>query len=747
MFDMIRIRGARENNLKDIDIDIPRNKVVCFVGVSGSGKSTIAFDIIAREGQRQYFESLPSYARRYLQKSNKPDVDEIRGISSTIIISQDRVHGNPRSTVGTLTEAYTYLRMLYSRVGLPSMDSSYYSFNHPLGACKRCKGLGRSVELNMTKLIDQNKSLNQGALRPSEWYVGGRQWSIINASGYFDMDKPLIDYSEDELDKLLNAQPEMLESQDEYMVNRWTFQGIVYRITHRNTKVHRGPSENDMQYFRFIDCEDCKGGRLNSSALKVEIDGRNIGEVANLPLEICLEFVLAIKNPRASVIKPRLVEQLENLIEVGVGYLSLNRSSDTLSGGEAQRVKMARQLGCDLVENIYVLDEPTAGLHFRDVEKMSKYLAKLRDAGNTVLVVEHDETIIRNSDYVIEVGPGGGKKGGEILAQGSIEDILRNKSSLTGSFLNGKQKISIERLKRISNGNVEIKNASKNNLKNLSFSIPTGLLVAVTGVSGSGKSTLIEEICEQHPEKIILISQEGIGANKRGCIATYTGTFDIIRKYFADENSMHPSLFSFNSHGKCELCDGIGYIDMDMNFLGNVKIKCESCGGSRYKSKVLRYKFRDKTIVEVLSMTAIDVKNFFQDEMIIEKMNLLIDVGLDYLEIGQTLDTLSGGESQRLKLASRLQTQGEFYILDEPTSGLHFADIDKLLKLLNRLVDNGNTVLVVEHNLDVIRNSDWIIDLGPEGGERGGYIVAQGTPEDIARCDESWTGRFLKERL
>lgn len=743
----IIIKGAKENNLKNIDIVIPRNKTVCLVGVSGSGKSTIAFDIIAKEGERQYFESLPSYARRYLHKSNRPEVEEIKGISATIVISQDRVRGNPRSTVGTLTEAYTYFRMLYSRVGLPSMDSSYYSFNHPYGACKKCKGLGRAVEVNVDKVIDKNKSLNEGALLPSDWYVGGRQWSIVKASGYFDMDKKLSDYDAEELDRILCAPPEMLQSVSGEFIDRWTFQGIVHRIIHRNSKVHRGLSENDMKYFSLVDCPECHGSRLNTKSLEVKLNGKNIGEVANMPLDECLAFVKSVDHKNAQVIKPRLLEQLQSLLDVGVGYLSLNRSADTLSGGEAQRVKMARQLGCDLVETIYVFDEPTAGLHPKDVAKVVQNLRKLRDSGNTVIVVEHDEAVIRSADYLIEVGPGGGKKGGEIVAAGKLDDVIRSANSLTAKYLSGEKSIQAKKVYRQPTSCLEIVNAKRHNLKNLNLKIPEGVTVALAGVSGSGKSSLVEELLRQHNEKVVMIDQGQIGANKRGCIATYVGAFDRIRKYFADEHRMHPSFFSYNSHGGCELCKGIGFIEMDMNFLGNVKIKCESCKGTRYKEKVLRYQYKGKNIVEVLAMTASEIKDLFDDEEIRKQMALLAEVGLDYIEMGQTLDTLSGGESQRLKLASRLQAKGEFYVLDEPTSGLHFADIEKLLGLINRLVDNGNTVLIVEHNLDVIKNADWVIDLGPEGGDQGGNIVAQGTPAQVAKVRSSYTGRYLKDLI
>ena len=743
----IVITGGRENNLKNISLEIPRNKVVCLVGVSGSGKSTIAFDIIAREGQRQYFESLPSYARRYLHKSNRPEVDEIKGVSATIVISQDRVRGNPRSTVGTLTESYTYLRLLYSRVGLPSMDSSYYSFNHPYGACKKCKGLGRAVEVNVDKVIDKSKSLSQGAIVPGDWYVGGRQWSIVKASGRFDMDKKLSDYDAEELDRLLFSPPEMLQSIGGEFIDRWTFQGVVHRIIHRNSNLHRSLSESDMKYFDLVDCPECHGGRLNSKSLEVRLNGKNIGEVGNMPLVECLAFVKSLDHKHAEVIKPRLIDQLQGLINVGVGYLSLNRSADTLSGGEAQRVKMARQLSCDLIETVYVLDEPTAGLHPKDVTRVVENLKRLRDNGNSVIVVEHDETVIRSADYLIEVGPAGGKKGGQVVSTGSIDDLIKNPNSLTGRYLGGDKFIKAKSDYRKASGRLQVTNATRHNLKNVNVNIPTGILVALTGVSGSGKSSLVEEIVSQHESRVVLIDQGQVGANKRGCIATYVGAFDRIRKYFADENRMHPSFFSFNSHGGCELCKGVGFVEMDMNFLGDVKMKCESCGGSRYKEKVLKYKYRGKNIAEVLKMTASEVRDVFDSDEIKAQMNLLYEVGLDYMEMGQTLDTLSGGESQRLKLASKLQAKGQFYILDEPTSGLHFADVEKLLVLLNRLVDNGNTVLVVEHNLDVIKNADWIIDLGPEGGEKGGFVVAQETPRKIVNAEGSYTSRYLKNIL
>ena len=744
--DNITIKGARENNLKDISLEIPRNRVVCLVGVSGSGKSTIAFDIIAREGQRQYFESLPSYARRYLSKSNRPEVDEIKGVSASIVISQDRVRGSPRSTVGTLTEAYTYLRLLYSRVGLPSMDSSYYSFNHPYGACKKCKGLGREITINVDLIIDREKSINEGGIRHHNYWLGTRMFNILVATERLDMDKKIKDFEQEELDFLLYSPHITLKNNDQGFIQSYSWEGIIGRGVKRADDL-RGISKRknkyDAGYWIEKSCPECLGGRLNSKSLEVRLNGKNIGEVGNMPLEECLTFVKSLGHKNAEVIKPRLIGQLEGLINVGVGYLSLNRSADTLSGGEAQRVKMARQLGCDLVETVYVLDEPTAGLHPRDVAKVVQNLARLRDNGNSVIVVEHDETVIRSADYLIEIGPGGGKKGGEIVATGKINDLIANPNSLTGEYLSGDKSIKVKKDYRKATGGLKIINASRHNLKNLSVNIPTGILVALTGVSGSGKSSLIEEIISQYSDKVVSIDQGQVGANKRGCIATYVGAFDKVRQLFAQDNRMHASLFSFNSHGGCQQCKGVGFIEMDMNFLGDVKIKCESCGGLRYKEKVLRYKYNGKNIAEVLAMTASEVRDFFDSDEIKAQMNLLDEVGLDYMEMGQTLDTLSGGESQRLKLASKLQARGEFYILDEPTSGLHFADVEKLLALLNRLVDNGNTVLIVEHNLDVIKNADWVIDLGPEGGGAGGQIIAQGTPREIVKVKNSYTGKYL----
>jgi excinuclease UvrABC ATPase subunit len=497
-----------------------------------------------------------------------------------------------------------------------------------------------------------------------------------------------------------------------------------------------------MKYFNYIDCPVCQGWRLKKDSLAVTINNKNIGQVANMPITEALEFIKGIEHRNAIVIKPRLIEQLKFLVDAGIGYLSLNRSTNTLSGGEAQRVKLARQLGCDLIETIYVMDEPTAGLHPRDLELVVGNLKRLRDSGNSVLVVEHDESVIRAADYIIEVGPGGGKKGGEIVFAGDQSSFIKS-NTLTSTYLKN-SKSDIPKKVRQSNSSLKVINAHLHNLKNLKVDLPLGVLIALTGVSGSGKSSLVEEIVAQHEDKVVLVGQNSIGNNKRGCIATYVGIFDDIRNLFGKQNHVNPSLFSFNSKsGFCPECKGLGFMEMDMNFLGDVKIKCDKCNGNRYKPEVLKYEYEGKSIDQILEMTAIEANDLFEQKSIKDGLKMLLDVGLDYLELGQTLDTLSGGERQRLKLASRLQNKGEFYILDEPTSGLHFADVEKLMRLLNKLIDSGNTVLVIEHNLEVIKNADWIIDMGPEGGDKGGEVVVQGTIEDIKKCVRSWTGRYL----
>jgi len=722
--DKIIIKGAKENNLKNIDIEIPRNKIVCFVGVSGSGKSTIAFDIIAREGQRQYFESLSSFARRYLAKSNRPDIEDIKGLSSTVIISQEKLARNPRSTVGTVTECYTYLRLLYARCGLPIMDSSYFSFNHPNGYCPKCKGLGKEFYINPDKVLDREKSISEGAINHHNWKPGTRHYHILKSSGKIDIDKKIKDLSQKDIDFLLYCPRIELSNRDQGFVQSFSHEGIITRMVARagdNRYKSREYMENPLLEYRR--CSECDGGRLKKGSLEVMINNKNIGQVANIPISNCIEFIEKIDHPHAEIIKPRLLELLRHLKSTGVGYLSLNRSTDTLSGGESQRVKMSRQLGCDLVETIYVLDEPTVGLAKSDIYNVINNLKKLRDSGNSVLVIEHDREVIRNADFIIEIGPGGGDQGGKIVFCGEINEFLKS-NTLTARCLQIDD-LNKKKFVREAKGYYKIRNARKHNLKNININLPKNVLIGLCGVSGSGKSSLVEEIKSQLNEKIIVVDQTKIGASKRGCIATYAGIFDSIRKLFSSENKVSIGKFSYNSSGGCSECKGIGYIDMDMNFLGNVKIKCTRCKGKRYENDILKFLFRNRNIVEVLDMTVGEACKFFKEKEILDQLELLDEVGLSYIKLGQSLDTLSGGESQRLKLVSRLQSKGNFYILDEPTSGLHMADVKKLLILLDKLVDSGNTVLVVEHNSDVLDSCDYLVELGPKGGEEGGYLISK----------------------
>lgn len=743
----IKVSGAREHNLKNISLNIPRNKLTTLVGVSGSGKSTIAFDLIFSEGQRQYLESISTYARRFLKRSNRPDVDSITGLSPTIIVEQKVMRGSPRSTVGTTTELYTYLRLLFSRVGKPSLSSQYFSFNSPQGACPKCKGLGREMQINLKKVIELTKSLNEGAILHHTWKVKSRYWNIIKASEFFDMDKPLSKFTKKEMDLLLYSPPKVLENDQLGYVQTFSYEGIVSRLLKRSSSIHRTLSDRDVDYLQIGLCSICKGGRLNKKALSVKIEGNNIGEVANLQLNELSAYLRKVKHPNAAPILPRMFELIKFLIDVEIGYVSLNRSVDTLSGGESQRVKLAKQLGSDLIETIYVLDEPTTGLHPKNVDKITESLKHLKDMQNTVLVVEHDPDVIMASDNVIEIGPGAGKLGGKVIAEGTPKAIMANPHSLTGKYLSGKLSVMLRTTRRVPMEYFEIRNASLHNLKNISVSIPTGVLTAITGVSGSGKSSLVDVFVKEYPDKLVVIDQSSIGTSPRGNPVTYVKALDIIREIFAKTNKVSKSLFSSNSKGACSNCRGLGYNKIEMHFLGDIKTFCETCQGKRYTSEVLKYEVKGKNISDVLSMTIKQAAEFFNDAELRKKLSLLIEVGLGYLELGQPLDTLSGGEAQRIKLVKELSKKGNFYVLDEPTRGLHLADIDKLLGLLNRLVDQGNSVLVVEHMLDVLRNADWIIDLGPGGGDKGGRIVAQGTPEQVVKVKESYTGQYLKRNL
>lgn len=757
--DSIGVEGARVHNLKDLTVEIPKDKVVVVTGVSGSGKSSLVFDTIHTEAQRQLVETFSSFARRRLPKLSRPDVDEIRGLSTSIVIDQKRMGRTLRSTVGTATEIATYLRMLYSRFGEPFIGPSFYfSFNNPEGMCPECSGLGKRIRMDESAFYDPSKSLREGAITHPDFKVGSFYWREFMMMDVLEPDKRLADYTRAELDFLLHSPPVPIEKKHgagTYMKN---FEGIMRRLERYFVEKAQdeAPEEEKDAYERFFTygkCPACGGTRLNERARSVRVGGAGIDEASALEIGDFAAFLSGLaESPRysaANAVLRKMSRMSGHLVDIGAGYLSLDRAVSTLSGGESQRVKMARQLDCDLTGLIYVLDEPTTGLHPRDTEKLVSMLRALRDAGNSVLVVEHDPGLILAADWLIEIGPEAGKGGGRLLYSGEAAGILETDAP-TGAALSrrrGPGRPITARPRRAWTDAFEIKGAKANNLKNVSVSIPKGVFTCVTGLAGSGKSSLIHDVFARERPEAIVVDQTQPGRTSRGSAASYIGAFDPIRKEIARALGTEPGLFSFNSKGACPKCGGAGALSIEMNFLDDVRMTCDECGGRRYKDEVLALKYKGKDISEILAMTAIEARDFLESREARKRLGVLCDVGLGYLEIGQSLSTLSGGECQRLKLASELHKEGGIYIMDEPTSGLHMADIDRLLGIIQRLVEGGNTVVVIEHNLDVMAAADWIIDMGPGGGKLGGEVVATGTPEEVARSGAGATGRCLGEAL
>jgi excinuclease ABC subunit A len=930
------VHGAREHNLKDITVRLPRNALICVTGLSGSGKSSLAFDTIYAEGQRRYVESLSAYARQFLQMMEKPDVDSIDGLSPAISIDQKTTSRNPRSTVGTVTEIYDYLRLLYARVGrphcpvcgrpiagqsietivdsvmrlpdrtkftvdapvvrdrkgeyrdllehlraegftrvrvdgvqreldepieldkkfkhtievvvdrlvmkrdlrhrltdsietalaladglvtidvvdgesqtfserfacpehgvgLPELQPRIFSFNSPHGACPRCTGLGAQQEIDPDLLVpDPTLSIGEGALVP--WSVGNTSYyeSIIQAIAdryEIDLDKPWVELSEEQQslflygtdgDKIYVTYRNRMGRRRAYML---AFEGIVPSLQRRYKETDSSQQrERIEEYMSFRPCPVCKGARLKPEVLAVTVGERPIHEFTAMSVTRAIEFLDGLElTETEQLIGTRIIkeirERLTFLDNVGVGYLQLDRAASTLSGGEAQRLRLATQIGSQLVGVLYILDEPSIGLHQRDNGKLIATLDRLRDLGNTVLVVEHDEQMMRAADWLVDMGPGAGEHGGHVVAEGPAEQVAENDASITGQFLSQAREIAVPERRTADTGSFQVRGASMHNLKDIDVEFPVGKLVCITGVSGSGKSTLVNEIvykalanrlhrlrvkpgdhvaCEgiECFDKVIDIDQSPIGRTPRSNPATYTKLFDHIRELYAQTpdakvRGYKPGRFSFNVRGgRCETCKGDGTIKIEMHFLPDVYVPCETCGGKRYNRETLEVRFKGKSIADVLEMSVEEALAFFAKiPKIRRRLQTLHDVGLDYIKLGQPATTLSGGEAQRVKLSSELSkvaTGRTLYILDEPTTGLHFADIEKLLEVLQRLVDAGNTVLVIEHNLDVIKQADWIVDLGPEGGEAGGEVIATGTPEQIAEVEESYTGQFLRELL
>jgi len=939
--DKLVVRGAREHNLKNVSIELPRDALVVFTGLSGSGKSSLAFDTIFAEGQRRYVESLSAYARQFLGQMDKPDVDFIEGLSPAVSIDQKSTNRNPRSTVGTITEVYDYLRLLFARAGRPhcpncgkavtrqspqqivdqilelppttkfqvlapvirarkgefvelfndlitqgysraridgeviqlvdapklkkqekhtievvidrltakeesktrltdsietalklssgivvldfvdakgadkertysehlachdcelsfeELEPRSFSFNSPFGACAECSGIGTKKEVDIDLIIpDDSISINEGAIAPwsggqsSDYFL--RLLEALAKDLPFSLDVPWKKISTKAREAILNGYEYEIKMKykGRYGARNYTtgFEGVIPFIHRRHEETDSDYSRDKYEaYMREISCEKCNGARLKPEVLAVTIDGKNISEICDLSIADCATFLKQIKlSKREAQIAERVMKEVNArlgfLLDVGLDYLSLARPAGSLSGGEAQRIRLATQIGSGLVGVLYVLDEPSIGLHQRDNKRLIETLTRLRDLGNTLIVVEHDEETIRTADWIVDIGPGAGEHGGKVVVSGGYEDLIASKESITGAYLSGRKSIEIPKKRRPldSKRKLVVKGAKENNLKDIEVEVPLGVFVSVTGVSGSGKSTLVNEILYtvlanklngarlvpgRHRsvtgiellDKVVHVDQSPIGRTPRSNPATYTGVFDKIRALFAETSEAkirgyQQGRFSFNvKGGRCENCSGDGTITIEMNFLPDVYVPCEICHGARYNRETLEVHYKGKTIAEVLNMPIEEASGFFESVPAIARyLKTLNDVGLGYVRLGQSAPTLSGGEAQRVKLATELQrrsTGRTIYVLDEPTTGLHFEDVNKLLTVLNRLVDTGNTVVVIEHNLDVIKSSDWVIDMGPEGGFRGGTVVAEGTPEEVAKIKESYTGQYLAEIL
>ena len=822
MNDFISIKGARVHNLKNISVNIPKNKFVVITGLSGSGKSSLAFDTVFAEGQRRFIESMSTFARQFLGVFEKPDVDEIKNLSPALSIDQKTAIVSPRSTVGTMSEIYDYLRLLFTTIGIPycincntamlkksshhltkkeyeqindwqcskcdftfpKISISLFSFNSPIGACRMCHGLGQKLEIDPFSIMpNPDLTIEEGGIRPLQRINSTNIW--IKKS----LDKLILKYrfkSDIPIGKLTIKSKKAILFGDEEV------EGVINYLTRRHDETDSEYLKKEIERYMIKKiCPDCKGARLRKEAISIKVCGYNIIGLTQLPIselqKIIQRFIrdknLLTKQEKevSRLLLNEIYQRTQFLLDVGLPYLSLDRNAQTLAGGEAQRIRLASQLGSGLVNVVYILDEPSIGLHPRDHNQLLKSIRSLQKLGNTVIVVEHDLATIKEADWIIDVGPFAGNMGGEIVGEGTMEDIKKSPNSITGKYLSGKKKIkSKKNYRNGSNKKITIVNASQFNLKNITVDIPLQKLVIVSGVSGSGKSTLVSDILAayltkhfyraktnigkhekiigiENIDKIIVVNQSPIGRNVRSNPATYTGLFTLIRYLFsglteAGKKNFGPDHFSFNLiGGRCETCHGDGILKFEMHFLPNVFIVCEECNGRRYKNEILKIKYNGKSIADVLTMTVDEAKLFFvENEEIASKLDVFSEVGLGYLQLGQPATMLSGGEAQRVKLAnelSRPSTGNTLYILDEPTTGLHFDDIARLLEVLNKLVDKGNTVLVVEHNLDIIKNADWIIDLGPEGGENGGRVVAQGTPKDIVKISNSYTGQYLKKVL
>ncbi|ADB30260.1 ABC transporter related protein [Kribbella flavida DSM 17836] len=726
----IRIREARTNNLAGLSADIPRNQLVVFAGISGSGKSSLVFDTVAAEAGHQLNETFPPFARNRLPRWSRPDVEEIDGLSPVVVIDQRRLGGNARSTVGTITDTWTYLRLLFSRTSTPYVgESGHFSFNDPAGMCPACAGLGEVVVSAVDRFLDLNKSLAAGAILLPGFGHGGYWYNQYADIGSFDLDTPLREWSPTERDALLYGGEAAAKLGTKPPRD---YEGVVERFEriylHTSGDLSERKQDVIRRFTRSTTCPDCHGDRLTEAARTATVLGRTIGELARLEITDLAALVTKVDDPAVAPVVRALTARLEAMITIGLGYLHLGRATTSLSGGESQRIKTVKHLGSSLTEMLYVFDEPTVGLHPHDTPAMTALLEQLRDKGNSVLVVEHDPDVMAVADQIIEVGPGAGDDGGRLVFQGGFGELLEA-GTPTGRALRRRRPITP--VPRTGHGSITIADATRNNLRHVTVDLPAGVLTVLTGVAGSGKSSLAAELVEQHAA--VVIDQKAVTTNRRSTPITWTGIAPAVRRTFAQRNGVSAALFSANSEGACPTCKGLGVIHTDLAFMDGQETVCESCDGRRYTAEVLAYQVAGLSIADIDDLTVDEAVRRFPDRAVVKALGAIADVGLGYLRLGQPLTTLSGGECQRLKIARELHDADKptLYVLDEPTTGLHLNDIDTLLGILDQLVDRGHTVVVIEHNLDVIRQADWVVDLGPGPGQHGGRVLYEGTVRDL----------------
>lgn len=745
MADII-VHGLTQNNLKHVTFTIPKEKITVFTGVSGSGKSSIVFDTIAAEAQRQMNATYPAFVRSRLPKYPKPAVERIDNLTATVVVDQTPLGGNARSTVGTISGLYSSLRLLFSRIGRPYVGTaSYFSFNDPNGMCKTCSGLGKITKVDIEAILDLDKSWNEGCVKDSLYRPGSWYWKQYAQSGQFDLDKPIKEYTQEEYSLLLYGARDGSKEPENPKVTGLYHKYAKTLLNRDISSKSRHTKEKSQNLIVEMECNECHGQRLNKASLACKINGYTIADMCQMELTLLREVLSQITDKTVEVVVQTIIEGLDRMIEIGLPYLHLNRETPSLSGGEAQRLKLVRYMGSSLTGMTYIFDEPSAGMHPRDVYRMNNLLKKLRDKGNTVLVVEHDKDVISIADHVIDVGPQAGQNGGQIVFAGNYQELLTADTLIGRAML---KTMPVKQKPRRSVGSLPVRDACLHNLKHVDIDIPLGIMTVVTGVAGSGKSTLISQVfANQYEDDIVMVDQGPITATSRSTPASYLGFFDEIRKIMARENGMPDSLFSFNSAGGCPVCGGKGVIVTELAFMDPIVTECEACGGMRYNKEALACTYKEKNIVELLGLTASQAMEIFEDAKIRKRLRVMQQVGLSYLTLGQPLSTLSGGERQRIKLAKNLGKKGSIIVMDEPTTGLHRSDIENLLKLFDMIVSRGNTLVVIEHNLDVMKQADWIIDIGPDGGKNGGEVVFAGTPADMIKSAKTLTAECLRASL